>query len=153
MSLGIETAGGIFTRMIDRNTTIPTSKTQTFSTFADNQTAVTIKVHQGEREMATDNKELGQFNLEGIPPAPRGVPQIDVTFDIDANGIVGVSAKDKGTGKEQKITISADGGLSDDDIERMVREAAENEAEDKKRKEMVETRNQADALVYTAEKG
>ena len=152
LSLGIETAGGIFTRMIDRNTTIPTSKTQTFSTFADNQTAVTIKVHQGEREMAADNKELGQFNLEGIPPAPRGVPQIDVTFDIDANGIVGVSAKDKGTGKEQKITISADGGLSDDDIERMVREAAENEAEDKKRKEMVETRNQADALVYTAEK-
>ena len=124
LSLGIETAGGIFTRMIDRNTTIPTSKTQTFSTFADNQTAVTIKVHQGEREMAADNKELGQFNLEGIPPAPRGVPQIDVTFDIDANGIVGVSAKDKGTGKEQKITISADGGLSDDDIERMVREAA-----------------------------
>ncbi len=152
LSLGIETAGGIFTRMIDRNTTIPTSKTQTFSTFADNQTAVTIKVHQGEREMAADNKELGQFNLEGIPPAPRGVPQIDVTFDIDANGIVGVSAKDKGTGKEQKITISADGGLTDDDIERMVREAAENEADDKKRKEMVETRNQADALVYTAEK-
>jgi len=152
LSLGIETAGGIFTRMIDRNTTIPTSKTQTFSTFADNQTAVTIKVHQGEREMAADNKELGQFNLEGIPPAPRGIPQIDVTFDIDANGIVGVSAKDKGTGKEQKITISADGGLTDDDIERMVREAAENEADDKKRKEMVETRNQADALVYTAEK-
>ena len=152
LSLGIETAGGIFTRMIDRNTTIPTSKTQTFSTFADNQTAVTIKVHQGEREMAADNKELGQFNLEGIPPAPRGVPQIDVTFDIDANGIVGVSAKDKGTGKEQKITISADGGLSDEDIERMVREAAENEAEDKKRKELVELRNQADSLVYTAEK-
>ncbi|MBF9057926.1 molecular chaperone DnaK [Rhodobacterales bacterium HKCCSP123] len=152
LSLGIETLGGVFTRLIDRNTTIPTKKAQIFSTAEDNQNAVTIRVFQGEREMAADNKMLGQFNLENIPPAPRGVPQIEVTFDIDANGIVSVGAKDKGTGKEQKITIQASGGLSDEDIERMVREAEENADADKKRRELVETRNQAESLIHATEK-
>jgi molecular chaperone DnaK len=152
LSLGIETLGGVFTRLIDRNTTIPTKKAQIFSTAEDNQNAVTIRVFQGEREMAADNKMLGQFNLENIPPAPRGVPQIEVTFDIDANGIVSVGAKDKGTGKEQKITIQASGGLSDEDIERMVREAEENAESDKKRRELVETRNQAESLIHSTEK-
>jgi molecular chaperone DnaK len=152
LSLGIETLGGVFTRLIDRNTTIPTKKAQIFSTAEDNQNAVTIRVFQGEREMAADNKMLGQFNLENIPPAPRGVPQIEVTFDIDANGIVSVGAKDKGTGKEQKITIQASGGLSDEDIERMVREAEDNADADKARKELVETKNQAESLVHATEK-
>ncbi|BDW87070.1 MULTISPECIES: molecular chaperone DnaK [Roseicyclus] len=152
LSLGIETLGGVFTRLIDRNTTIPTKKAQIFSTADDNQNAVTIRVFQGEREMAADNKMLGQFNLENIPPAPRGVPQIEVTFDIDANGIVSVGAKDKGTGKEQKITIQASGGLSDEDIERMVKEAEENADADKKRRELVETRNQAESLIHSTEK-
>jgi molecular chaperone DnaK len=152
LSLGIETLGGVFTRLIDRNTTIPTKKAQIFSTADDNQNAVTIRVFQGEREMAADNKMLGQFNLENIPPAPRGVPQIEVTFDIDANGIVSVGAKDKGTGKEQKITIQASGGLSDEDIERMVREAEENADADKQRKELVETKNQAESLIHSTEK-
>ena len=152
LSLGIETLGGVFTRLIDRNTTIPTKKAQIFSTAEDNQNAVTIRVFQGEREMAADNKMLGQFNLENIPPAPRGVPQIEVTFDIDANGIVSVGARDKGTGKEQKITIQASGGLSDDDIERMVREAEENAEADKDRRELVETRNQAESLIHSTEK-
>lgn len=152
LSLGIETAGGIFTRMIDRNTTIPTKKSQTFSTFEDNQQAVTIRVFQGEREMATDNKLLGQFDLIGIPPAPRGVPQIEVTFDIDANGIVNVSAKDKGTGKEQNIKIQASGGLSDADIDQMVQDAEKFAEEDKKRRESAEARNQADSLVHASEK-
>jgi len=152
LSLGIETLGGVFTRLIDRNTTIPTKKSQIFSTAEDHQNAVTIRVFQGEREMAADNKMLGQFNLEDIPPAPRGMPQIEVTFDIDANGIVSVSAKDKGTGKEQNITIQASGGLSDDDIEKMVREAEENAEADKARKELVEARNQAESLIHSTEK-
>ncbi|MGB6230724.1 MAG: Hsp70 family protein, partial [Litorimonas sp.] len=151
LSLGIETEGGVFTRMIDRNTTIPTKKSQTFSTAADNQSAVTIKVAQGEREMASDNKLLGQFDLVGIPPAPRGMPQIEVTFDIDANGIVNVSAKDAATGKEQQIRIQASGGLSDDDIEAMVKDAEANADEDKKRRELAEARNSAEAIVHKAE--
>ena len=152
LSLGIETLGGVFTRLIDRNTTIPTRKSQVFSTAEDNQNAVTIRVFQGEREMAADNKMLGQFDLMGIPPAPRGVPQVEVTFDIDANGIVNVQAKDKGTGKEQTIRIQASGGLSDEDIKRMVDEAAAHASEDKKRKEGVEARNQADGLIHATEK-
>jgi len=152
LSLGIETLGGVFTRLIDRNTTIPTKKGQVFSTAEDNQSAVTIRVFQGEREMAADNKLLGQFNLESIPPAPRGMPQIEVTFDIDANGIVSVSARDKGTGKEQKITIQASGGLSDDEIEKMVQDAEAHAEEDKKRRELVETRNQAESLVHSTRK-
>ena len=152
LSLGIETLGGVFTRLIDRNTTIPTKKSQVFSTAEDHQSAVTIRVFQGEREMAADNKMLGQFNLENIPPAPRGMPQIEVTFDIDANGIVNVSAKDKGTGKEQKITIQASGGLSDDDIEKMVKDAEANAEADKKRRELVEAKNQAESLIHSTEK-
>jgi molecular chaperone DnaK len=152
LSLGIETLGGVFTRIIDRNTTIPTKKSQVFSTAEDNQNAVTIRVFQGEREMAADNKMLGQFDLLGIPPSPRGVPQIEVSFDIDANGIVNVQAKDKATGKEQQIRIQASGGLSEGDIERMVKDAEANAAEDKKRKELVEARNHADALVHATEK-
>ncbi len=152
LSLGIETLGGVFTRLIDRNTTIPTKKGQVFSTAEDNQNAVTIRVFQGEREMAADNKMLGQFDLVGIPPAPRGVPQIEVTFDIDANGIVNVSAKDKGTGKEQQIRIQASGGLSDTDIEKMVQDAEAHAEEDKKRKALVEARNQGEALVHSTEK-
>jgi len=152
LSLGIETLGGVFTRLIDRNTTIPTNKGQIFSTAEDNQSAVTIRVFQGEREMAADNKMLGQFNLENIPPAPRGLPQIEVTFDIDANGIVSVQAKDKGTGKEHKITIQASGGLSDDDIEKMVKDAEDNAESDKERRELVESRNQAESLINSTEK-
>lgn len=152
LSLGIETLGGIFTRLIDRNTTIPTSKSQVFSTAADNQTSVEIHVLQGERDMASYNKTLGRFQLTGIPPAPRGVPQIEVKFDIDANGIVNVSAKDMGTGKEQKITITGSTGLAKDEIERMVKEASEFSADDKKRKEEIEVKNQADNLIYQTEK-
>ncbi|MER9653444.1 molecular chaperone DnaK [Mesorhizobium sp. M0152] len=152
LSLGIETLGGVFTRLIERNTTIPTKKSQVFSTAEDSQSAVTIRVFQGEREMAADNKALGQFDLVGIPPAPRGVPQIEVTFDIDANGIVNVSAKDKGTGKEHQIRIQASGGLSDADIEKMVKDAEANAETDKKRRAMVEARNQAEALVHSSEK-
>ena len=153
LSLGIETLGGVFTRLIDKNTTIPTKKSQVFSTAEDNQSAVTIRVCQGEREMANDNKLLGQFNLEGISPAPRGIPQIDVAFDIDANGIVSVSATDKATGKEQKITIEASGGLSDDEIEKMIKEAESNAEEDKKIRELVDAKNQAEAIIHSAEKG
>jgi molecular chaperone DnaK len=152
LSLGIETLGGVFTRLIDRNTTIPTKKSQVFSTADDNQTAVTIKVYQGEREMAADNKLLGQFDLMGIPPAPRGVPQVEVTFDIDANGIVSVSAKDKATNKEQQIRIQAKSGLSDSDIERMVKDAEANAEADRKRREAVEARNGLDALVHSTDK-
>jgi molecular chaperone DnaK len=152
LSLGIETLGGVFTRLIDRNTTIPTKKSQVFSTAEDGQSAVTIRVQQGEREMAADNKLLGQFDLVGLPAAPRGIPQIEVTFDIDANGIVNVSAKDKGTGKEQQIRIQASGGLSDDDIEKMIKDAEGHAEEDKKRRELVETHNQADSLIHTTEK-
>jgi molecular chaperone DnaK len=152
LSLGIETLGGVATKLIDKNTTIPTKKSQTFSTAEDNQSAVTIRVVQGEREMASDNKQLGDFNLDGIPPAPRGTPQIEVTFDIDANGIVNVSAKDKGTGKEQQITIQASGGLSDEDIEKMVKDAEANAETDKKKRELVDARNQADTMIHSSEK-
>ena len=152
LSLGIETLGGVFTRLIDRNTTIPTRKSQVFSTAEDNQTAVTIRVFQGEREMASDNKLLGQFDLVGLPPSPRGVPQVEVTFDIDANGIVNVSAKDKATGKEQAIRIQASGGLAEADIKRMVKEAEAHAAEDKKKRELVEARNHAEALIHTTER-
>ena len=152
LSLGIETLGGVFTRLIERNTTIPTKKSQVFSTAEDSQNAVTIRVFQGEREIAAQNKLLGQFDLVGIPPAPRGVPQIEVTFDIDANGIVNVSAKDKGTGKEQQIRIQASGGLSEREIEQMVKEAQEHAEEDRQRKEQIEARNHADSLIYSTEK-
>jgi molecular chaperone DnaK len=152
LSLGIETLGGVFTRLIDRNTTIPTKKSQVFSTAEDGQTAVTIRVFQGEREMAADNKLLGQFDLVGLPAAPRGVPQVEVTFDIDANGIVNVSAKDKATGKEQQIRIQASGGLSDTDIQKMVKDAEANAEADKKRRALVEARNHAEGLIHTTER-
>jgi len=152
LSLGIETLGGVMTKMIQKNTTIPTKFSQVFSTADDNQPAVTIKVYQGERELAQANKSLGEFNLEGIPPAPRGVPQIEVSFDIDANGILHVGAKDKGTGKENKITIKANSGLSEAEIEKMVKDAEANAAEDKKKVELVQARNQADGLVHSVRK-
>jgi len=152
LSFGIETLGGVFTRIIDRNTTIPTKKSQVFSTAEDNQNAVTIRVFQGEREMAADNKVLGQFDLMGIPPAPRGMPQIEVTFDIDANGILHVSARDKGTGKENKITIKANSGLSEDEINRMVKDAEAHAEEDKKLHELVDARNQCDAMIHSVKK-
>ncbi|RTZ93033.1 MAG: molecular chaperone DnaK, partial [Deltaproteobacteria bacterium] len=152
LSLGIETLGGVMTKLIEKNTTIPTRKSQIFSTAADNQTAVTIHVLQGEREMARDNKTLGRFELVGIPPAPRGVPQIEVTFDIDANGIVHVSAKDMATGKEQSIKITASSGLSKEEVEKMIRDAEMHAEEDRKKKEMIEARNQLDSLIYTTEK-
>lgn len=152
LSLGIETLGGVFTRLIERNTTIPTRKSQVFSTAEDNQTAVTIRVYQGEREIAAQNKFLGQFNLENIPPSPRGIPQIEVTFDIDANGIVNVSAKDKATGKEQKVTIQASGGLTDEEIEKMIKEAEANAESDRSRREIIEEKNKADNIVYSTEK-
>ena len=152
LSLGIETLGGVMTKLIERNTTIPARRSQVFSTAEDNQQAVTVRVFQGERELAADNKLLGQFDLVGIPPAPRGTPQIEVTFDIDANGIVNVSARDKATGKEQKIGIQASSGLTEQEIQRMVREAEQHAAEDRKRRELIEARNQADSLIYTVEK-
>ncbi len=152
LSLGIETLGGMFTRLINRNTTIPTKKGQVFSTAADNQSQVQIKVLQGERELAADNKQLGQFDLVGIPPAPRGLPQIEVTFDIDADGIMHVSAKDKGTGKEQAIVIQSSGGLSEDEIQNMVKDAESHKASDEERKKLIEARNEADSLIYSTEK-
>jgi molecular chaperone DnaK len=152
LSLGIETLGGVSTKLIEKNTTIPTKKSQVFSTAEDNQPAVSIRVLQGEREMAADNKSLGNFELVGIPPAPRGTPQIEVTFDIDANGIVSVSAKDKGTGKEQKIQIQASGGLTDEEIQKMVKEAEANKEEDKKKRETIDARNQADSIIFSTEK-
>jgi molecular chaperone DnaK len=152
LSLGIETLGGVFTKLIDRNTTIPTKKAQIFSTAADSQTAVSINVLQGEREMATDNRSLGRFDLVGIPPAPRGIPQIEVTFDIDANGILNVSAKDRATGKQQAIQITSSSGLSEEEIKKMVKEAEQHASEDKKKKELAEAKNQADSLVFQIEK-
>jgi molecular chaperone DnaK len=152
LSLGIETAGGVFTRLIDRNTTIPTNKSQVFSTAADNQTAVTIKVYQGERDIAVHNKMLGEFNLEGIAPAPRGMPQVEVIFDIDANGVVKVSAKDKATNKEQSVRIQSSGGLSEAEIQKMVKDAEVNAKADKEKKELAEARNHADSLVYSTTK-